>query len=572
MPSEDPMPSEAPSIDEAPPIGDEAPPSFDEATPAREEGFAVRARRYAALAVAHRASNAVGGVLLTLEADALRLELVDVRAHASGFATSGPSGRVAFEVPYGAVRGLLREGRVLLLSLDPAVVAPFHRFALTRFRLEEALVLGRAARLRSILRTVSWALPALGALATMAWMSRSGAALEECLAFGGLAATALALALRWWAAFALWGGPTSDRLRDEFEARLAARLGLRFAAPREHLPAPSTEVVEEALATVSRPRSLAPVLLLALSGVVGAAVLFERFAVAPVVRLPVPDATRGLFDRVPRLLEASRAAVTPTHPECRCERADSPLWSRPPPHLAFVVSVRRGELASPWLAPDTLVTLPQGGRERVEFEIAVVNDSAEPILGIDLLLAVWRRKGSERRNVIERSFSLDHELAPGKSVTWRVRARGNALRLTRRGMSATKANRYAPADAFAKLAENGSSAVRLHAATMLAYLGDPRAEGIARGLRALAPSEEEVRKALLATAAPYVACGANGDEACVVNRTDELARAVLLRDAVGKTEEVVDLFFPARGLRVPFPESVGPLAVVPRGPSDLPPR
>ena len=72
-----------------------------------------------ALAVAARRANAVGAVRATLLPGGLEIELMRVSGFSQGFAPGGVAEPVAFRVPYTAVRGLVREGRVLYLSFDP---------------------------------------------------------------------------------------------------------------------------------------------------------------------------------------------------------------------------------------------------------------------------------------------------------------------------------------------------------------------------------------------------------------------------------------------------------------------
>jgi len=149
-------------------------------------------------------------------------------------------------------------------------------------------------------------------------------------------------------------------------------------------------------------------------------------------------------------------------------------------------------------------------------------------------------------------------------VRWRVRSRGDALKVTSYFSEASERAPFAPADTFVRLLEGKTPAsVRLHAATMLAYLGDERAVALTRGLGVLSPLEERQRGLLLETFPPFIACDASAAGACVMNRSDALVRRVALRDGKGRRVSVDDLFFPGRGLRV---EAVGltpPLRVEP---------
>src|SRR4051794_18468038 len=86
-----------------------------------------------AFAIAGPEGNAVGAVRLTCARDRLEIELVRVSSFTAGFAPGAVARAVSFSVPYAAVRGLVRRGRVLCLALDPAVARPHNRFTLTAF-------------------------------------------------------------------------------------------------------------------------------------------------------------------------------------------------------------------------------------------------------------------------------------------------------------------------------------------------------------------------------------------------------------------------------------------------------
>ncbi|MBM4376229.1 MAG: hypothetical protein FJ095_14190 [Deltaproteobacteria bacterium] len=144
-----------------------------------------------------------------------------------------------------------------------------------------------------------------------------------------------------------------------------------------------------------------------------------------------------------------------------------------------------------------------------------------------------------------------------------MRGRGDALRITSYVPKGAEDGPYASADEYASLLTGKLPAVRLYGATMLAYLGDPRAEAATRNLGVLSRLEEAQRAALLATQTPLFACDVKDGRACVVNRTGELVRRVKLRDGDAKTRVVEDLFFARQGLVVEFPMAVPPLRAEP---------
>lgn len=519
--------------------------------------------RYAALAVAHRAANAVGPVAFVLGEAGLRLEFAGVRPHLRGFALGGEAQHVTLEVPYTAVRGLVREGRVLLVSFDPRVLYPYNRFALLQFRREPAEALPKRARTA---RIVSWAARLLTLAGTIAtalspplvgrgWAVRGGATLVA----GGV----FLLLLRAFSRRILWGGAASDRLRDELQGALSERLGLGARPAKVIELAESTDGLEDALASVSRPRWLAPALVLAVAGLLVAGQALRRFGVTQVVRLPVPDARTGLAAVVLSLVNVSKAALSPRHPACTCERADSVLWVDPPRRVGLLITPLIGEFPVRNLMPEVAYSLMPGPRERIEFDLSFVNGASVRIPGVTLVLTFWHREGNERRHISERGLSWPHGVDPGGSVKWHVRAQGDALRITSYLPANMEAAPYATPDAFAELSRANVSAVRLHGATMLAYLRDPRAAAAVRALEGLSPLEELARASLASTLEPWMACGARDDRLCVFNGTKDLSRGVELHDPSGHSVSVKDLFFPARGLSVRFAGAKGPITITP---------
>ena len=182
-----------------------------------------------AIAVPDARANAVGPVRLTCLPSGLRVELLRVGRFAAGFAFVGLADAVTFEVPYRAVRGMLRQGTLLHLSLDPHAAAPFNRFALTRFGHDPMAGLLRIYRLRAWLRAAARLLPpVVAALAGVGggdhasgWLGRGAVA---------LVAGALAFVIAREAAARLTdGGARSAELADAFERAVSVRLGLRPA-------------------------------------------------------------------------------------------------------------------------------------------------------------------------------------------------------------------------------------------------------------------------------------------------------------------------------------------------------
>jgi hypothetical protein len=133
-----------------------------------------------------------------------------------------------------------------------------------------------------------------------------------------------------------------------------------------------------------------------------------------------------------------------------------------------------------------------------------------------------RNKRNERTNVTDRGLFWEGELGPGRSVKWSVEAPGSEVRIDvdeRRKLGEVPP---APADAFVKLLGARQPSVRLHAAVMLAYLGDERAHEAASNLGDLSEADENIRRMALRASEPLRACDvkarpAGGLELCAAN-------------------------------------------------------
>ena len=209
---------------------------------------------------------------------------------------------------------------------------------------------------------------------------------------------------------------------------------------------------------------------------------------------------------------------------CSCERSDSPLWSSPPPLLSIIpIPTRKGD--GP--LPDDISPRVDGrGRGRYEFDIAIVNNGKDDLNDVKLVLTFARRDArGERAGVTDRGLFWEGALGPGRSVKWSVKAPGTELRIDvgeRRTLADVAA---APGDAYFSLLRARQAAVRLHAATMLAYVGDRRAETAARQLEGLSKTQEATREMVVRAASPHRVCRAKvqGEtlSVCIDNTGDD---------------------------------------------------
>ena len=250
----------------------------------------------AALALAEGRANAVGAVRLTCGEERLEIELVRVGGYAAGFAPGAVAEPVQLEVPYTAIRGLVRQGRALCIALDPAACAPHNRFSLARFTDDAAEALAGTYRARWRARVASWALPLpLGAIAAAAAGPELASGPLGVASLAALVALAAWAALRWLVRALTWGGPTSDRYRDALEVELARRMGFvpaRIVAPLRDAPARLPEVPPaEGPAPLPGTRLLVPACFVAAASVATIAFL-QRFGEPAPPPAPCPCRSR----------------------------------------------------------------------------------------------------------------------------------------------------------------------------------------------------------------------------------------------------------------------------------------
>lgn len=520
----------------------------------------------AALAVADGPADAVGVVQLACDKDSLALTLLRAGAYRSGFVPGSLARSVTLRVPYGAVRGLVRRGKALVLTLDRSVPSPFHRFALARFTDDPAETLAPLHRMFRLASTLAWVLPGpLGALA---------AALPPASLVGGAigrASTALLVALlsgmamRAIAAWLAWGGPVSDRHREAFEAALSERLGLLPAREPEttpsrrrsrrpvahgahvltrdtvpdlpqHLPGPiATRPPQIDLA----PRGATPIpwaRLIGLASVVaagalGALVFVRRYGTTDAKPAPAIDDT----------VTAARAELPPKpppepppppEPRCFCARADSPLWREGVPVLSVMTTTGPdGTLAPP--EPK----LDEHDNPVFQYELAVVNNGAVAIRETRVVLTYARRDAENRRvAVTDRGLYWGRPLGPGRAVKWVTEGPGTEVRIDKSelGTLEERGIEPAPADAFFALTRARHRVVRLHAAMMLAYLHDARASEALTLIGAPLAVEAWTLRRIRAAANPIVACNIKAEEgrlsACVFNTSTSSETSLSLRE------------------------------------------
>ena len=564
-----------------------------------------------ALAVAAREANAVGAVRLTLLPRKLEIELLRAGSFNEGYIPGGLTRFVRFSVPYSAVRGLVRRERGVILSIDAAAATPYNRFFLTHFTDLPLEALASAHKRRGFLRALSWLVPVpLAAFAVEAMPDSIVSGIVGRASAFALLALAVAYAVRGAARWVEVGSPLSSRLRDALELRLAQRMGYHPALVHETDPFDVPVSALEALGIppvenrVSEPvriedsafepaieRPLPPV---APRREPAPAAVTVRAVAAPAALPPAPPAlrparpwlvpafavmavisalvgARWVRDIQPRVEEVAvaRAGIpsdlgptpeevaTPSLPTCSCERADSPLWRTGLPVLSTLM-IPKAPAES--IAP----VKNRRGRFRYDFDVAVVNNAAEALKDVRVVLTFARRnEKNERVGATDRGLFWEGLLGPAKSVKWNVKAPGTELRVDMDEKRMLTAVPPASADGFEKLLRAKQPAVRLHAAMMLAYLGDPRAEEAVRGLGVLTGDAALTQERILRTLRPLKVCDVKfeqeGMQACAFNGTAEAVKSASIVESGpdGRTVDIGEPIPAKTGLVVSAPKFGG---------------
>ncbi len=549
---------------------------------------APRAFTIAALAVADGPADAVGVVQLACEEAALALTLLRAGAYRRDFVPGTLAEAVTVHVPYSAVRGLVRRSRALVLTLDRSVPTPFHRFALARFTDDPAETLAPVHRAHRAASTLAWALPGpLGALA---------AALPPAELVGGalgrasvalLIALAAGASMRALAVWLAWGGPASDRLREAFETAVSERLGLLPApmlvappraaarsprlgsgartplAPDVGMLAPEDVILEPDDATLEPDAAPEPPRLLPIAapptlnttppeaprvpwmrhvGLAGVAALGVVIALAFVRRYgttnlsPAPEIDDTVeVERAPEVPKPPPEPAPPPPPReerCFCERAASSLWQDGMPVLTVMTTTGPdGTIAAP------TPKLDEHDNPMFEYDVAVVNNSAQRIRETRIVLTYARRDEQNRRvAVTDRGLYWGLPLAPGAAVKWTTEGPGSEVRVDKSELGTLESRKLAPApaDTFFALLRARHRVVRLQGATMLAYLHDPRAESAIDMIGAAAASEAPLVRRLRAAARRVVACDVRAEDdkltACLFNASTKALTGLSMRE------------------------------------------
>lgn len=480
-----------------------------------------------ALALAAEGANAVGAVRITLFENELELELVRAARFERGFVMGGVAESRPIRVPYTAVRGLVRRGRALCLSLDPVVTTPHTRFTLAHFTTDPKDALSHAFEARQRAAVFVLVIPLLlGGLVVAAMSPSLASGVLGRLSVGLVVAIVAWFVLRDLFQAATWGGAASDRLSETFEQALSSRLGLtvvqvRPVEPTISLLEPEPEPAERVLDLPSWLRATLAVFGAALAVVFGMA-FYLRYSKPPepseqlVLKAPA--------EKISSVWTASSVQIVvpekPRLPRCVCARPSSPLWNEGIRKLE-VLFASRPEDGSGVVVP----AQDKKNRSKYDFDVSVVNNAAAEFPDVTVLLTFARRntKG-ERVGATDRGLYFAGPLLPGRAVKWHVKAPGSEMRVEPSIVGVVDADKaVAPADVFFELSSANQRVVRMHAAKMLAFHRDPRANDVLTSLGAANPGEELVLSQIGRSLRPVFACdvkpSAEAVEVCLVNTT-----------------------------------------------------
>lgn len=508
-----------------------------------------------AIAITTARTNVIGSVELTTSAEGLQLTYIDAAQLGADGVPIAFAPATKLVIPWSQVKDARVLGHAVLLELTVAPKVE-HRLMLVRFSFGDETSMHEIRQRRLMLRAFAIAAGIMSVVVSAAVMPRIsphfgpyfGIVLGIALA---IAITAIGLAVD---RFITTGGQPSALVREIFIGELLATLPRLPREPSASLTPPTLLRLPNLdgvlpRTTVAVTITMAGALLAAL--VMGKWVLWGNHtqarevprnyaenaptrpesAAAPQLPVGSPEPLAASESRPSAsAIPALAASATPQLPgafvargPCTCNRADSPLWREPLPKLTpLVLATRR---------------FPHKNHEDIELELAVVNNSERPLGNISVLVEFFEADQSNATrltSIDSKTVFFEGPLGAGKAIKWHVEERGTTFKIhppTSNGLTIDEAIGYlgegaAAAGAFVELLHANNRPVRLHAAMMLAYLGDKRARsGVVELGEALRDSETGYLRRLLEATADQIACqielAPSGDprtlRACVFN-------------------------------------------------------
>lgn len=457
-------------------------------------------------------SNVIGSLELEATPSGLSISYLAVSQHREGYAPGPLTRGTHVVVPWASVYAT-RTGDDLLLSVD-ARCTPLNRFFLGDFSRGDPP--SRAERLRRARVLQAFTVGALGISLVAAWLLLPellpNAGAFTALGIAGSAALLILLVGVSAEQYVAPATPSSRLVLDDLCQELSRHMPghVPVEIPRE--PERSFGIADlQALlprSVVGIAITLTATTLAAL--VTSAATTPWRSGAPPQASLqtsePAPrapeTATLGLVatsSAMPRASDTtppeSRAPELSLGAACRCLRHDSPLWQKPLPRLSPLIISRQDR--------------PHGAHNHIDLELAAVNNGDRSLEKLNVAVSFYETSGSGKRVTVERPLYFEGPLGPGRAIKWQVDGRGTGFDVLAPELGALDedGSDSAPEEAFAKLTQAHHRPVRMHAAMLLAYLGDPRGRAAAAELRgAEREDESSYLDRVLDAARPLAVC------------------------------------------------------------------
>lgn len=507
--------------------------------------------RIRATASATARSNAVGTVELECTAHGLVVGLFGVGSFSDGYAPAALATGAQIVVPWAALRTARADGDQVFLELDVPTL-PHKRFTLTEFATGDTVHPRELRKQRLLLQLAALGVGALASLLAAAVVPRLEARSTASLTLGvGLAAALCVLATGYFFDRRLLGGSVPEHA---VRAAFLGELEIHFPSLMRSPTAPLAPARQRPLPNLAGflPRTAAAIAVTLTAGIItallgGRHLLLpapQAVTVAALAPQEIADGAPETSDVIEPLGQpagavperaaegttaegaAAKAAPDPaasagelrTLSRCVCERATSPLWSEPIPVLSVLLLDER--------------KVQKRNHTRTSLEIAIVNNGRDSLRELTVHVSFFEGQGKEREQTKVRPLYFEGPLEPGQAIKWTTEARGTEWKIEppNFGEISPDAEGTAPAAAFRELLSAKNRPVRLHAARMLAFLGDPEAQKATLQLKdALRSAEAAYLRRLQDALAAVRVCHLNVSgkgatrsvQACVYNSTDE---------------------------------------------------
>jgi len=440
-------------------------------------------------------SNVIGSLELEATPSGLAISYLAVSQHREGYAPGPLTRGTHVLVPWPSVYATRTGDEHLLLSVD-ARCTPLNRFLLGDFSRGDPP--SRAERLRRARLLRAFAAGALGVSLVVAWLLLPellpNAGAFTALGIAGSTALLILLALVAAEPWVAAPTPTPRLVLDNVCQQLGRYMPGHVPVEIQRGPERSFGIADvQALL----PRSVVGIAITLTATTLAA--LVTSAATTPWRSGPPPQAslqTAESAQPAPETAPLGLVAISATQPAqgttaqgspaaelslgaaCRCLRHDSPLWQKPLPRLSPLIISRQDR--------------PHGAHNHIDLELAAVNNGDRSLEKLHVAVSFYETSGGQKRQTIERPLYFEGPLGPGRAIKWQVDGRGTGFDVLVPDLGALDedGSDSAPEEAFAKLTVAHHRPVRMHAAMLLTYLGDPRGRTAAADLRGAERDDE----------------------------------------------------------------------------------